>query len=124
LLKSRAAGIPGGQPPGLLPPKGTTMRLKVILPTLKARPRSLAFQCDNGMKHIAGSIAADTLLDIMDFHRIKGTQEYGFQALLPEIERLVNAKSESGKFDENGELSIRTADLLRYGFRERDRTAA
>jgi hypothetical protein len=100
------------------------MRLKVILETLSAGPQGPAFQCDNGVKKIGGSIAADTLLDIMDFHRIKGTQEYGFGALLPEIERLLNAKSESGKFEQNGELSIRTADLLRYGFRERVKSAA
>jgi hypothetical protein len=100
------------------------MRLKVLIGTLNARPQSLAFQCDNGVKNITGSIAADTLLDIMDFHRIKGSQEYGFQALLPEIERLLNAKSESRKFEPNGELAIRTADLLRHGFRERDKSAA
>ena len=100
------------------------MRLKVILGTLNARPQSLAFQCDNGVKNITGSIAADTLLDMMDFHRIKGSQEYGFQTLLPEIERLLNAKSEAGKFEDNGELAIRTAELLRYGFRERAKSAA
>ena len=100
------------------------MRLKMMAGTLSARPQSLVFQCNNSIKAITASIAADALLDMMDFHRIKGGQEYGFQALLPEIERLVNAKYEAGRIDENGELAIWAADLLRYGFRERGKSAA
>jgi hypothetical protein len=100
------------------------MQLKVMVPTLGARPQGLAFQCENGMKTVSGSISAETLRDLTDFHQVKGSQEEGFRALLPEIERLLNAKFQAGRIEENGELSIRAADLLRFGFQARDKTAA
>jgi hypothetical protein len=109
---------------GLFAAEEITMRLKVMIETLAARPRRLAFQCDNDQQNIVGSISVDTLRDMMDFHRVKGGPEDVFRALLPEIERLVNAKYDSGRFDENGELSICTAEILRYGFREREKFAA
>jgi hypothetical protein len=34
----------------------------------------------------------------------------------PEIERLTSAKYEAGRLEDNGELLIGTADLLRFGF--------
>jgi hypothetical protein len=100
------------------------MRLKVTVQTLSARPQSLAFQCEDGMKTISASISAETLRDMTDFHQIKGSPEEGFRALLPEIERLLNAKFQAGRIEESGELSIRAADLLRFGFRARDKAAA
>jgi hypothetical protein len=76
------------------------------------------------MKTVSGNISAETLRDLTDFHQVKGSQEEGFAALLPEIERLLNAKLQAGRIEENGELSIRAADLLRFGFQARDKTAA
>jgi hypothetical protein len=35
---------------------------------------------------------------------------------LPELDRLASLKYAAGRLEENGELVIRTADLLRYGF--------
>jgi hypothetical protein len=46
--------------------------------------------------------------------RLSCSEEAVFSQLLPEIERLANAKSEAKLFNQNGELSIGTADLLRY----------
>jgi hypothetical protein len=100
------------------------MRLKVIAGTLSTRPQSLTFQCEHGMKTIGASISSETLRDMTDFHRITGSQEEGFRALLPEIERLLNAKCQAARFEKNGELSIRAADLLRFGFRARYKAAA
>jgi hypothetical protein len=103
--------------------EGIAMGLKVMVRTLSARPQGLAFQCENGMKTVSGNISAETLRDLTDFHQVKGSQEDGFRALLPEIERLLNAKFQAGRIEENGELSIRAADLLRFGFEARDKTA-
>jgi hypothetical protein len=99
------------------------MQLKVMVQTLSARSQGLAFQCENGMKTVSGDISAETLRDLTDFHQVKGSQEEGFRALLPEIERLLNAKFQAGRIEENGELAIRAADLLRFGFQARDKTA-
>jgi hypothetical protein len=100
------------------------MGLKVMVQTLSARSQSFAFQCEDGTQQTACSIAAETLRDITDFHQFKGSPEEGFRALLPEIERLVNAKLNAGRREENGEISIRMGDLLRYGFAQREKAAA
>jgi hypothetical protein len=42
--------------------------------------------------------------------------------LLPEIERLVNAKFDAGRIEKDG-LVIRPVDLLRYGFQRRRKAA-
>jgi hypothetical protein len=104
--------------------EGIPMRLKVIEGTLSVRPQSLAFRCENGMQTVSGSISAETLRDMTDFHQVKGSPEEGFRALLPEIERLLNAKLQARRIDANGELAIRAADLLRFGFQARDKAAA
>jgi hypothetical protein len=61
---------------------------------------------------------------LIDFHRIKSTESEALRALLPEIERLVNAKYDAERFEENGWLVIWPVDLLRYGYQGRDEPAA
>jgi hypothetical protein len=64
------------------------------------------------------------LRDLIDFHRINSTNDEALRALLPELERLVNAKCNAGRFEENGWLVIWPVDLLRYGYQGRDESAA
>jgi hypothetical protein len=54
--------------------------------------------------------------DLLAFCRLEHFGDNAFRALLPEIERLANAKSDAKRFEENGTLVIREVDLLRYGF--------
>jgi hypothetical protein len=61
-------------------------------------------------------VARDVLRDLLAYHRFEGAGDDVLRALLPEIERLANAKSDAGRLEEDGTLVIRTADLLRYGF--------
>jgi hypothetical protein len=90
--------------------------LRVIPGSFRARSAALLFQCDQDGKTIDCGLASDALRDLLFIYRLDRSGRHGFRALLPEIERLANAKSETGRFEDDGALVIRTADLLRYGF--------
>ena len=92
------------------------MSLRVIAGSLKAYPAGLSFQCGRDGETIDCEVASDVLRDLLAFHRFGGAGDDPFRALLPEIERLANAKFDAGRFEEDGTLVIGTADLLRYGF--------
>jgi hypothetical protein len=98
--------------------------LRVIFDSFSAQSKGLCFQCDSDGKIIQCGIADVALRDLIDFHRIKDTEDKALRALLPEIERLANAKCDAGRFEENGWLVIWPVDLLRYGYEGRDRSAA
>ena len=51
-----------------------------------------------------GHVLHDVLRDLLYYHRLDGDD--AFRALLPEIERLANAKSEAGRFEEDGALVL------------------
>jgi hypothetical protein len=69
-------------------------------------------------------MTGETLRDLVEFHGLKSWDEGAFKTLVRQIERLVNAKFIDGRLDESGELWIRAADLLRYGFCDRSGAAA
>jgi hypothetical protein len=98
------------------------MSLTVILESLDSRAEGLSFQCRGGNTAWCG-ITALALRDLMDFHGIKVTEIEAFRVLLPEIERLINAKSDAVRFEKGG-LFIRPIDLLRYGFQTGTKSAA
>jgi hypothetical protein len=93
------------------------LTLRVIAKSLRAEPAGLSFQCDHDGSTIDCGIARDALGDLLAFHQLGGSGGDALRALLPEIERLVAAKSDAGRCEENGTLVIRVADLLRYGFK-------
>jgi hypothetical protein len=98
--------------------------LRVNFESFNAQSRGLCFQCDLDGKTIQCGIADVALRDLIDFHRIKSTTDEPLRALLPEIERLVSAKCDAGRFEENGWLVIWPVDLLRYGYQGRHKSAA
>jgi hypothetical protein len=98
--------------------------LRVVFDSFNAQPEGLCFQCDCDGAIIQCGIADVALRDLIDFHRIKSTQDEALRALLPEIERLANAKCDAGRFEENGWLVIWPVDLLRYGYQGHDESAA
>jgi hypothetical protein len=69
-------------------------------------------------------LAEAALRDLIDFHRIQSNKYKALRALLPEIERLANAKCDAGRFEESGWLVIWPVDLLRYGYQGRHKSAA
>jgi Protein of unknown function (DUF1488) len=98
--------------------------LKVAFDSFSAKSKGLCFQCDLDGEIIQCGIADVALRDLVDFHRIKSTESEALRALLPEIERLVNAKYDAERFEENGWLVIWPVDLLRYGYQGRAEPAA
>jgi hypothetical protein len=94
--------------------------LRVIFDSLSAESSGLCFQCNHNGAIIQCDIADAALRDLIDFHRMKSTRDQALRSLLPEIERLANAKWNAGRFEENGWLVIWPVDLLRYGYQERD----
>jgi hypothetical protein len=95
--------------------------LKVIAGSLEAGAAGLSFQCRGDDETIECEVASDVLRDLLAFHRFDGDD--AVRALLPEIERLANAKSDAWRFEEDGALVIRPADLLRYGFQAKSATS-
>jgi hypothetical protein len=100
------------------------LSLKIVFDSFSAQSKGLCFQCDCDGEIIQCGIAAVALRDLIDFRRIKSTEDKALRALLPEVERLVNAKCDAGRFEENGWLVIWPFDLLRYGYRGREESAA
>jgi hypothetical protein len=90
--------------------------LRVIVGSLQAQSAGLSFQCDHDGKRVNSGVASNVSRDLLAFHRFETAGDDPVRALLPEIERLANDKSDAGRFEENGTLVIREVDLLRYGF--------
>jgi hypothetical protein len=100
------------------------MSLKIVFDSLTARSNGLSFQCDREGRRLPCGIADIALRELVDFHRIKSNEKKALLGVLPEIERLVNAKCEAERFEENGSLVIWPVDLLRYGYQGRESPAA
>jgi len=100
------------------------MPLRIVFDSLTARPNGLCFQCDQGGRRLPCGIADTALRELVDFHHIKSTERNALLGVLPEIERLVNAKCDAERFEENGSLVIWPVDLLRYGYQGREKSAA
>jgi hypothetical protein len=90
--------------------------LRVIVGSLQVHSAGMSFQCDHHGKTINCGVASDVMRDLLTFYRLEHFSDNAFRAVLPEIERLANAKRNAGRFEENGTLVIREVDLLRYGF--------
>jgi hypothetical protein len=105
-------------------PKGSVLPLKIIPESLEAQADGVRFQSDCGDGNIVCGITDTALRDLLDFHRVKSTAAGASRALLPEIERLVNAKCDAGRFEEDGAVVIRPVDILRFGFQARKGRAA
>jgi hypothetical protein len=93
--------------------------LRVIAGSLKAQAAGLSFQCGGEGETLDCEVASEVLRDLLAFHRFEGGGSDAMRALLPEIERLANVKSDAGRFEEDGTLVIRPVDLLRYGFQHK-----
>jgi hypothetical protein len=103
---------------------GFIVSLTLVAESLERLADGVRFQCDCGDAKIVGGITDAALLDLVDFHRVKSATTDASRVLLAEIERLVNAKCDAGRFEEDGGLMIRPVDLLRYGFQRQKKRAA
>ena len=98
--------------------------LKVISGTVNVGSQRLSFQCGDGDNSVVCCIMRDALDDLIQFHRFDISRDEPFDALLTQIERIANAKFNAGRVEPNGELVIKPVDLLRYGFRDINDSAA
>jgi hypothetical protein len=94
--------------------EGPVSLIRVVAGRLDLSSSSVVCQLDDGVTRVVCTIARQVLRDLGDYHQLKGSEEAVFSELLPEIERIASTKFQAGLLDKNGELSIRTADLLRY----------
>jgi len=103
--------------------RSSAVPLKIVAGSLKAQSAGLSFHCRGDGETIDCEVAGEVLHDLLAFHRFEGRGDDAVRALLPEIERLANIKRDAGRFDEDGTLVIRPADLLRYGFQAKSAAA-
>src|SRR5437764_597274 len=81
---------------------GITVTLRIIPTSLAPQPDEVRFQFDcNDGRVIQCSITDDALRDLIDFHRVKNTDEDTSRVLLPEVERLANAKYDARRLEED-----------------------
>jgi hypothetical protein len=78
--------------------------------------QNLSFRFRDGDRIVVCTITREVLQDLGSHHGLSFTDEEVRNVLLPELDRLASLKYAAGRLEENGELVIRTADLLRYGF--------
>ena len=89
--------------------------LKMMPGSVKAGSQSLAFRCKDGEQEIACSILAHALDDLIRFHGIDVQNDQEMDQLLSQIERVANDKINARRIEPNGEIVIRSIDILRYG---------
>ena len=93
------------------------MPLKVAAGRLDLFATSIVCHLRDGTRTVVCTIARQALRDLGDYHFGRAIPEEAvFSECLWEIERVANAKFRSQNLDENGGLSIKPVDLIRYGF--------
>lgn len=70
----------------------------------------------DGDAKVACSVTPGVIEDLASYHRLTFSREEIFHVVLPLLDRLASTKYHAGRLEENGEIVIRVADLLRYGF--------
>ena len=63
-------------------------------------------------------------MDLACDRRLRGTEEALFQALYPEIERLMILKYNARRVETSDEVLVGAADLMLYGFQDRNKSVA
>ena len=78
--------------------------------------RGLRLTFSEGETTVACNVAPSVIEDLASYHRLSFSQEEIFRVVLPVLDRLASTKYRAGRLEENGEIVIRAADLVRYGF--------
>lgn len=95
-----------------------------IVGGLEARVDGLLFQCELSGTILQCGIFEEALRDLLDFRRDNRSEDDVYRAVLSEMQRIVTAKYQSGRFEDNGWIVIWPADLLRFGYWRRLSSAA
>jgi len=78
--------------------------------------QGLCLLFSEGDAKVACNVTPGVIEDLATYHRLTFSQEEIFRVVLPLLDRLASRKYHAGRLEENGEIVIRGADLLRYGF--------
>jgi hypothetical protein len=78
--------------------------------------RGLCLLFSEGEATVACNVAPSVIEDLAAYHRLTFSREEIFRIVMPLLDRLASTKYRAGRLEENGEIVIRAADLLRYGF--------
>jgi hypothetical protein len=91
--------------------------LNVIPGQLDIQNESIRLRLSDGETTVSCSVSRFVLQDLISHHLpgVNVTDLQAFGELLPGIAHLANAKYDAGRTDDNGEIMIGTADLLRHG---------
>jgi hypothetical protein len=89
--------------------------LKMMPGSVNVGSQCITFRCNDGQLEIACSILAHALDDLIRFHEIDDESDEGMDQLLSQIERVANDKIDARRLEPNGEIVIRSIDILRYG---------
>jgi hypothetical protein len=92
------------------------MPLKIISGTLDIQSDGISCRLDDGVVTVACTISRFVLQDLAGRYLagVGITELQAFGELISEIENLATAKFDSGRLDENGDISIGTSDFLRH----------
>jgi hypothetical protein len=92
--------------------------LRITTGKLEIRGNEICFRCMTDSTSIDCAISRQVLRDLAGTYglSLEVSDLAAFGQLLSQIEKIASRKYETARFEENGELKIGTADLLRYGF--------
>jgi hypothetical protein len=81
-----------------------------------ARENRLLLQFKDGREVVRCVVTAEVVQDLGSHYKLQFSADDVAEVLIPELDRIATTKYRAGRIEENGELLIRTSDLLRYGF--------
>lgn len=88
---------------------------RVVGGKLELSSDSIACRLREGDRTLTCTVRRQALRDLGDCHQLRVSDEAVFSRLLPEVERLANELIRASRVDENGNVTIGTAELVRYG---------
>lgn len=91
------------------------MTFHVVRGKLEFLSCSIVCQLHDGERAVICTVSRRVLRDLADYHQLHVSDEAAFSHLLPVIERLANECIRAGRVDENGNVTIGTTELVRYG---------
>jgi hypothetical protein len=93
----------------------STVSFRVVGGKLDLLADRIACRLRDGDRLLTCAVSRQILRDLGAYHQLWMSDEAVFSRLLSEIERLVNERVRAGRLDDDGNVTLGTADLLRYG---------
>jgi hypothetical protein len=88
--------------------------LKIIPGTITVENEMMRFWCSAGESSLPCNIGRHAFDELIQFYGLEWSST-SIDVLIEAIETIVNEKLSAGRLEQNGVLSIRPIDILRYG---------